>query len=92
MDGDLTFFILMMTLVVAGAVLLLIFMRSRLRLAELKVRIVQAPGAAQEIELLGNENAGLRDKIGRLEERLAVLERIATDPAERTAFEIERLR
>ncbi len=33
-----------------------------------------------------------RPTIGRLEERLAVLERIATDPAERTAREIEELR
>jgi hypothetical protein len=30
--------------------------------------------------------------VERLEERLAVLERIATDPAERTAREIEKLR
>ena len=31
-------------------------------------------------------------QISRLEERIAVLERIATDPAERTAREIDRLR
>ena len=36
--------------------------------------------------------SGLKGQIGRLEERLAVLERIATDPAERTAREIEQLR
>lgn len=41
--------------------------------------------AGHEIEKLRNEN-------DRLHERLAVLERIATDPAERTAREIERLR
>jgi hypothetical protein len=41
---------------------------------------------------LVDENTGLRDKVSRLEERLAVLERIATDPAERTAREIEQLR
>ena len=35
---------------------------------------------------------GLKGQISRLEERLAVLERIATDPAERTAREIEQLR
>ena len=34
----------------------------------------------------------LRLTIRRLEERMAVLERIATDPAERTAREIEQLR
>jgi hypothetical protein len=50
------------------------------------------PDAARKIELLTNENARLTGQIGRLEERLAVLERIATDPAERTAREIEQLR
>ena len=41
---------------------------------------------------LAHENERLRLTIDRLEDRLAVLERIATDPAERTAREIERLR
>ena len=50
------------------------------------------PDDARKIELLTNENARLTGQIGRLEERLAVLERIATDPAERTAREIEQLR
>jgi hypothetical protein len=44
------------------------------------------------VELLSNENAGLKTQVGRLEERIAVLERIATDPAERTARQIEGLR
>ena len=38
------------------------------------------------------ENERLRATIERLEDRMAVLERIATDPAERTAREIEELR
>lgn len=50
------------------------------------------PAAAREIELLSAENDGLKNKVERLEQRLAVLERIATDPAERTAREIEQLR
>jgi hypothetical protein len=50
------------------------------------------PAGNRQVELLSNENAQLRGQIGRLEERLAVLERIATDPAERTAREIENLR
>ncbi len=50
------------------------------------------PEAARRIEDLSSENAGLKGQIGRLEERLSVLERIATDPAERTAREIESLR
>ncbi len=48
--------------------------------------------AERKIELLSTENAGLKGQISRLEERIAVLERIATDPAERTAREIESLR
>jgi len=42
--------------------------------------------------LLSNENAGLKGQIGRLEERIAVIERIVTDPAEHTARQIENLR
>ena len=48
--------------------------------------------AERKIMLLTNENEKLYGKVCRLEERLAVLERIATDPAERTAREIEALR
>ncbi len=48
--------------------------------------------AVRGLELLANENAGLKAQIGRLEERIAVLERIATDPAERTARQIDQLR
>ena len=46
----------------------------------------------RKVELLTNENERLNGQVGRLEERIAVLERIATDPAERTAREIEALR
>lgn len=49
-------------------------------------------GADRQVRLLSDENEKLVGKIGRLEQRLAVLERIATDPAERTAREIEALR
>jgi hypothetical protein len=54
-----------------------------------------APAAiadAQENARLAHENETYRLTIRGLEERMAVLERIATDPAERTAREIERLR
>ena len=50
------------------------------------------PDAKRQIELLSKENDGLKGQVSRLEERLSVLERIATDPAERTAREIEKLR
>lgn len=43
-------------------------------------------------EILERENELLRGKIGRLEERTAVLERIATDAPTRLTAEIDRLR
>lgn len=46
----------------------------------------------RQIELLSNENADLKGKVLRLEERVAVLERIATDKSARLAAEIESLR
>ena len=46
----------------------------------------------RRIALLTSENERLTGKVDRLEERLAVLERIATDPATRTYAEIEALR
>jgi hypothetical protein len=46
----------------------------------------------RQTELLVAENEKLHGQIGRLEERLAVLERIATDPAERVSREIDALR
>jgi hypothetical protein len=47
---------------------------------------------ARKVELLTSENDKLHGQVGRLEERIAVLERIATDPAERTARAIDALR
>ncbi len=47
---------------------------------------------ARERQLLVAENAKLTGQVGRLEERIAVLERIATDPAERTSRAIDALR
>ncbi len=46
----------------------------------------------RKMQLLTSENERLTGQVGRLEERIAVLERIATDPAERTAREIDALR
>ncbi len=50
------------------------------------------PDADRKIELLANENGDLKDKMMRLEERISVLERIATDKGARLADEIEALR
>lgn len=91
-DDEIAVFIIIMTVLVATAVLLLNWMRGRHRIAELRAGAAHKPDSAREIEFLSRENAGLRGQVGRLEERLSVLERIATDPAERTAREIESLR
>ena len=48
--------------------------------------------ADRKITLLTSENERQAGQIGRLEERLATLEKIATDPAERVAREIDSLR
>lgn len=50
------------------------------------------PEAGRKIELLALENDKLRGQVSRLEERIAVMERIATDPAERVSRQIEQLR
>jgi hypothetical protein len=66
------------------------------RLARIKHATALASGqdgeAARQVELLSSENAILKSQLVRLEERLGVLERIATDPAERTARDIDALR
>ena len=46
----------------------------------------------QATKALATENERLRETVAKLEERLKVLERIATDPAERVSREIEELR
>ncbi len=50
------------------------------------------PDADRKIALLTNENSKLVSKIGHLEERISVLERIATDRGTQLADEIESLR
>ncbi|MFN5632696.1 MAG: hypothetical protein ACK473_11900 [Sphingomonadales bacterium] len=50
------------------------------------------PDAERKIGLLTSENEALTGKISRLEERVAVLERIATDKSSRLSEEIENLR
>lgn len=51
-----------------------------------------APKDSEANARLTQENAQLKADVGRLEERLKVLERIATDPSKRLEDEIERLR
>jgi len=50
------------------------------------------PDADRKIALLSTENGQLKGQISRLEERIAVLERIATDKPSRLSDEIDSLR
>ena len=74
------------------AVMTAIFAGTWLNAKSLKLRRLQAGDAADGMRALADENVGLREKVAHLEDRVTVLERIATDPAERTAREIELLR
>ena len=71
----------------ASAAVILTWMRNRHE--RLKWKTLGDGGDRRGLEA---ENARLHVTIERLEDRMAVLERIATDPAERTAREIEQLR
>jgi hypothetical protein len=88
MNEVVAIFLVIMTGMVLVAALIFGWMRTR---GQVKVA-AGSQEAARQVELLSNENAGLKGQVGRLEERIAVLERIATDPAQRTAREIEGLR
>ena len=46
----------------------------------------------KRLDAICAENEELKRQLRQLQERMAVMERIATDPAERTAREIESLR
>ena len=50
------------------------------------------PSKGADTEKLAAENAQLKATVERLEDRLKVLERIATDPTKRLADEIDQLR
>ena len=88
MSAGLAAFIITMTAILTVGSLLNTWIRSRSK----ALASADTLGATRQVELLTAENANLKGQVGRLEERLAVLERIATDPAERTAREIEQLR
>jgi hypothetical protein len=92
MNGGVAIFIVVMTAIVTIGWLINSWIKSRHGAGRQNALAGEALGAARQVELLSAENAGLQGQVGRLEERLAVLERIATDPAERTAREIESLR
>jgi hypothetical protein len=87
-DG--VFFTLIMGFLMGMGVTLMIqaYGRRKVRLATKGV----TTDATRSVALLANENEHQGQMIVRLEDRIAVLERINTDPAERTARAIEALR
>ena len=52
----------------------------------------QDPSADERTTALAAENDELKATVGKLEERLKVLERIATDPSRQLSDDIDRLR
>lgn len=57
-----------------------------------KMASIKHGKAAGADEATTRENIELRETVGLMQDRIAVLEQIATDPAQRTAREIEDLR
>ena len=78
---------LIMAFVVAGTVLTLLKAQSKFGRP-----VSDDTSADEEIEAIRLENEELTHRVAELTERLVVLERIATDPAERVSREIEELR
>ena len=73
--------------IIASAAIILTWMNNRHERRRWEAEHGQSGRRALE-----SDNVRLRETVGELQERIAVLERIATDPAERTAREIEELR
>ena len=82
------FFIMGMFLGAAITVLIQAYGRRKARQATKSDTVSEVRGIA----LLANENEQQKQMMLRLEERITVMERIATDPAERTARAINALR
>jgi hypothetical protein len=90
-------FVFGIILVSITATLIVTWMLVRLghKIADARARTVDGGDAAEtarELQLVTSENAGLKGQVTQLQDRIAVLERIVTDPAERTAREIDDLR
>jgi len=86
MKGDeIVLMVVILVLIASVAATVLTVLNNRHRLDEMKAKAALGAEAEQENELL-------RDEVKRLHQRLATIETIVTDPAERTAREIEQLR
>lgn len=90
MHAEEFFFTLMFGMMLGSVVTVLIQLYGR-RKARQAVNAADH-NAQRNITLLSSENERQTGQIDRLQERLAVLERLAVDPAHRTAREIELLR
>ena len=86
MDIEILAFIVVMTMIAVGA-----WLTNRAIRTQHEERKLAAAGDGRVLAL-ANDNHELKQQVAFLEERIAVLERIATDPAERAAREIAQLR
>ena len=85
MSAGMITFIVFVAIITLGRIV-----RAGMRLEERKLQFRSV--GSDEIARLRDENDHLRGKLGRLEDRMAVLERIATDSPARLSAEIEKLR
>jgi len=83
-DDEMALFIFAMTALIAVSVIILSWIKYR--------SPKQGGEGRREVELLSNENAGLKGQVSRLEKRLAVIERITVEKENSLDREIERLR
>jgi biopolymer transport protein ExbB/TolQ len=84
MSGTMIFVIIMVAIFTVARIIR--------RAMELEQSRINAGSGGREVARLERENSVLRSKIDKLEERTAVLERIATDAPARLTAEIEKLR
>jgi hypothetical protein len=91
MDSNLAIFLVLLVAVLGAVTLILgtASIRSRTRTADLKQRLADGAGRSAALDA---ENQALRSQLEQQGDRLQVLERIVTDPADRTARAIEALR
>ena len=80
-------FALTLAFIVAGVVLTLLKVQAGFRSPDQAQRL-----SDPDMDAIRAENDELKRRVAELTERLTVLERIATDPAERVSREIEELR
>jgi biopolymer transport protein ExbB/TolQ len=84
MSGTMIFVIIMVAIFTVARIIR--------RAMELEQSRINAGSGGREVARLERENSVLRSKIDKLEERTAVLERIATDAPARLTAEIDKLR